>query len=426
VIVVSVRPDEILVDQLTDVTLCLENTGPGVCTNVRFTFRVPKEILLIRGRRQVQVARLRKGEHYDHPLQVQAREQGTFQLVSTNFSYRDSSGRGQRVPETVLSLRAVTPTVLAPAPAPSLELTLETTNLPVDAWSPLSGCIANVGEVAVQGVTLSASGLDLQADREQVGDLPPGLTLPFTLSVRVTKAGTGTRVPIRLEAAFRDRSGRLRHRSWRAHLAVEAIQPGTSEREADTLKGVEMKRYRILVVFANPKGSIQLRLQAEERVIRQCRERSKNRDNLHFDVRSAATIDDVARALLEEDYHIVQFSGHGTGQGLAFENELGEVQLVPQGALAAFLAKYSPPLECVVLNACYSNVQGELLSNCMPWAIAMEGAISDDAATEFTRGFYDAIGAGRDIEFAYREGCDRIKLKGFPDGSIPVIFKQGT
>lgn len=423
-IAASIHPDEVPVDQPRDVTVRLSNTGRGTCTNVRFTFRMPREILLIRGQRQVQVARLKEGEYYDHLLQVRAREQGTFSLVSTNFSYRDMAGCSRRVRETVLLLRVVAPAVSSPSPVPVLELELETTCLPAGEWSPLSGCVANVGEVAAQEVTLSASGSALQSHKETLGNLPPGGMLCFTLSVRATEVGT--RVPIILKVTFQDSSGRLRYRSRRAHLIVEAIRPDVSEREADSVKGAEMKHYRILVVFANPKGSIQLRLQAEERVIRQCWERSKNRDNLHFDVRPAATIDDVARALLEEDYYIVQFSGHGTGQGLAFENELGEVQLVPQGALAAFLSKYSPSLKCVILNACYSNVQGELLSDCVPRAIAMEGAISDDAATEFTRGFYDAVGAGRDIDFAYREGCDRIKLKGFPAGSIPVIFKQGT
>jgi hypothetical protein len=40
----------------------------------------------------------------------------------------------------------------------------------------------------------------------------------------------------------------------------------------------------------------------------------------------------------------------------------------------------------------------------------MNGPISDKAAIEFSRGFYDAIGAGKDIPFAYEEGCRRVDL----------------
>jgi hypothetical protein len=40
----------------------------------------------------------------------------------------------------------------------------------------------------------------------------------------------------------------------------------------------------------------------------------------------------------------------------------------------------------------------------------MDGQISDFTAMEFARGFYDAIGAGRGIDFAYEEGCRAVEL----------------
>lgn len=183
-------------------------------------------------------------------------------------------------------------------------------------------------------------------------------------------------------------------------------------------------RTRILAVFANPRGSDPLRLSTEDRVIHECLQLSRRRDNISLDVLHAATIHDVRRALLNKDYRIVHFSGHGTGKGLAFEDELGHPRLIPQEALAEFLSAYSPPIECVILNACYTDTQGQLISFGVPYTIGMDGAISDEGATEFTRGFYDAIGAGKDVEFAYQEGCRTIKLMGLPDGSIPVLFKR--
>lgn len=179
----------------------------------------------------------------------------------------------------------------------------------------------------------------------------------------------------------------------------------------------------ILVVFANPHGSDPLRLGTEDRVIRECLKLSKYRDYISLNILHASTIHDVRRALLDASYRIIQFSGHGTGKGLAFENEIGQIHLVPQDALADFLSAYSPPIECVILNACYSDLQGQLISKDVPYTIAMKGAISDPGATEFTRGFYDAIGAGKDIEFAYNEGCRTIKLSGLPDHLRPVLFK---
>jgi hypothetical protein len=187
-----------------------------------------------------------------------------------------------------------------------------------------------------------------------------------------------------------------------------------------------MKKIKVLAIFANPKGSIPLRLEHEDRVMRESIKLSPYREYLDFEILHAVRVDDFARALLEKDYQIVHFSGHGTGKGLAFENEIQQVQVVPKDALGETISAYSPPIECVLLNACYSDVHAENLSMGVPYTIVMNGPISDDGATEFTRGFYDAIGAGKTIEFAYNEGCRRIKLKGLPDGATPVLIKKSA
>ena len=193
-----------------------------------------------------------------------------------------------------------------------------------------------------------------------------------------------------------------------------------NERDGRTIKittqsqgEVEMsKKCKILVVFANPKGSSDLRLGEEDRTIRECIERSKHRDHLQLvKILHAARISDVQRALLEDSYGIVHFSGHGTKEGrLVLEDEGGNSKLVPPQALATLLSRCES-LQCVVLNACYSVGQGKLISLGVPFTIGMEGPILDKAATLFSRGFYDAIGAGKDYRAAYDAGCDAIALE---------------
>lgn len=188
------------------------------------------------------------------------------------------------------------------------------------------------------------------------------------------------------------------------------------------------EKIHVLVVFANPRGTSQLNLGREDRVIRESVQLSKNRDNIEIDVRHATTIHDLRRAMLDKDYKIVHISGHGTGSGLVLEDELGGKYVVPQTGLASLFKTYSYPsgkLECVILNACYSITQGEMISLEIPFTIAMEGAISDDAAIEFSRGFYDAVGARKSLEFAYGEGCRSVEL-GAPNTSfISKILKTG-
>jgi serine/threonine protein kinase len=106
------------------------------------------------------------------------------------------------------------------------------------------------------------------------------------------------------------------------------------------------------------------------------------------------------------------------------EDERGEKYIVPQWALSNLFGAHSPPIKCVILNACFSLSQGELASLNVPFTIAMERAISDEAAIEFSRGFYDAIGAGRDIEFAYEEGCRTVQLAAPNTPFVSKILKN--
>ncbi len=152
---------------------------------------------------------------------------------------------------------------------------------------------------------------------------------------------------------------------------------------------------------------------------------SRHRDNISLTVCHATTVHDLRRALLDEQYQIVHISGHGTGIGLVLEDELGGMYVVPQQALSELFQAYSPPIQCVILNACYSISQGRLTALGVPFTIGMEGAISDDAAIEFSRGFYDAIGAGREVDFAYEEGCRSVKLAAPNAQFVSKILKKG-
>jgi len=187
-------------------------------------------------------------------------------------------------------------------------------------------------------------------------------------------------------------------------------------------------KIQVLVIFANPRGTDQLNLGREDKVINEAIRLSRYRDNFDIDIRHAATVHDLRRAMLDKDYKIVHISGHGTGSGLVLEDDTGGKYVVPQRGLANLFGAYSPPfgkLECVILNACFSIAQGELTSLETPFTIAMEGAISDSAAIEFSRGFYDAIGANKDIDFAYAEGCRNVELSAPNSIFISKILRKG-
>jgi hypothetical protein len=129
--------------------------------------------------------------------------------------------------------------------------------------------------------------------------------------------------------------------------------------------------------------------------------------------------------MLDLNPQIVQFSGHGGGEeGLAFEAESGKVKFVDAEALAGLFNLFADQVECVMLNACYSEVQAQAIHQHIPAVIGMKKAIGDQAALEFAVGFYDALGAGRSIEFAYRLGCSAIQMAGIAEHLTPVLLQR--
>ncbi|NJN65048.1 MAG: CHAT domain-containing protein, partial [Acidobacteria bacterium] len=159
----------------------------------------------------------------------------------------------------------------------------------------------------------------------------------------------------------------------------------------------------VLFLAANPSDTDPLRIDRELRIIREAIERGRHRGALDLDIRTAATVHDLRRAMLEKDYAIIHISGHGESEGLILEDERGRSLEVPKQALAKLFARHAAKghLRCVLLNACWSSSIGELPEMKGLYAIGMQGPISDSGALEFSRGFYDAIGAGEDIAAAY-------------------------
>ena len=73
-------------------------------------------------------------------------------------------------------------------------------------------------------------------------------------------------------------------------------------------------------------------------------------------------------------------------------------------------------LQCVVLNACYSEIQANEINKSIKYVIGMSQAIRDDAAIAFSTGFYRALGYGKSVEEAFKWGKNAIEL-GLNDGS---------
>ncbi len=181
----------------------------------------------------------------------------------------------------------------------------------------------------------------------------------------------------------------------------------------------------ILVLAANPTEDIsRLRLDKELRDIMEGLRRSSYRDAFRLVQHLAVRPEDIRRALLEEMPSIVHFVGHGSSPGLMLEDSNGNPTLVAPYALANLFKLFSDSIECVVLNASYSQSQAEAIAEYIPYVIGIADEISDSAAMSFSTGFYDALAAGRAFTDAFEFGRNALHLEGASQYSVPVLLSS--
>lgn len=188
---------------------------------------------------------------------------------------------------------------------------------------------------------------------------------------------------------------------------------------------MDNQKRKILFLTANPSDTTWLRLNRESRDIQEKLQMANKRDKFEFYEKLAVRPGDISQAFLDIKPQIVHFSGHGKETGeLCFENQLGKTQTVLPSALAALFKLFSNHVDCVLLNACYSQIQAKAIVECVPFVIGMNQAIGDLAAITFAVGFYKALGAGDSIEEAYELGCVEMQLEGTGGHLTPKLYTK--
>ena len=202
---------------------------------------------------------------------------------------------------------------------------------------------------------------------------------------------------------------------------------------------------KILILAANPLGTTSLQLDKEVKAIEQALERAKLRDRFEIKTKLAATPKDLRRALLDFEPNIVHFSGHGNGvKGLLLVSDIlqqhlkqnhdgswyvfnqQQIQSMSSNAIAGLLELFAESVECVVLNACYSEEQAKAISAFINYTVGMNAPINDVAASMFSEGFYDGLGAGKSYEVAFKLGRNAIELEAshLSSSFIPIMLKK--
>ena len=184
---------------------------------------------------------------------------------------------------------------------------------------------------------------------------------------------------------------------------------------------------RILFLAAAPTDAVRLRLDEELREIEDQLRLSVNRDEFELYQKMALRPKDVTLALLDHRPRVVHFSGHGDHTGAIYlETESGTSHPVAPRILSELFREFSGDIECVILNACFSEIQAKAIAQHIKYVIGMNDAINDTAAIAFAVGFYQALGAQETIERAFRLGRIQAGLKEGDQLAIPILISKDS
>ena len=165
----------------------------------------------------------------------------------------------------------------------------------------------------------------------------------------------------------------------------------------------------ILILESNPWQD--LSLNQEIRDLTGVIERARDRDAVNIEQGLAVRTEDLQELMLRHEPQIVHCCGHGSGEdGLVLQDAAQQPVAVATEALSNVFGLCKGHVDCVVLNACYSEVQAEAIVEYVDYAIGMQQTIRDDAAQHFAQGFYRALGYGKSVEVSYEWGCNAIQL----------------
>ncbi len=188
------------------------------------------------------------------------------------------------------------------------------------------------------------------------------------------------------------------------------------------------KKIKALFLASNPKGTTPLELDREIREITEKIRAAEYRDSIDLISAWAVRPDDLLQLLNQHKPQIVHFSGHGSQSGeIILVDSRGEQKPVNPRAIKALFQTLKANIRVVILNACYSKIQAEAITQVIDCAIGMNDAIGDEAAIAFAGSFYRAIGFGLSIKQAFDQGIVVLLLEGIPEESKPeLLVKEGV
>ncbi|HEY7358124.1 MAG TPA: CHAT domain-containing protein [Ktedonobacterales bacterium] len=198
---------------------------------------------------------------------------------------------------------------------------------------------------------------------------------------------------------------------------------------------------KILGMIASPSDQAALDVQREQGRVREALKGLMADGLVELTWLGGQTWRDLQRALRGGPWHIFHFIGHGgvdpaAGEGLlALADEDGRTSLMTATQMSHLLADHRS-LRLVLLNACegaqgnqrdlFSSTAATLARRGIPAVLAMQYEITDRAAIECTRSFYEALADSMPVDAAVSEARKAISLgiANTLEWATPVLYMR--
>jgi len=194
---------------------------------------------------------------------------------------------------------------------------------------------------------------------------------------------------------------------------------------------------RVLGMVTSPLGLDPLDVEHEKRLVEEAIRGLRERGLLELTWLEGQTWRHLQRAMRRGPWHIFHFVGHGgfdaaTEEGaIALSNDAGHMHLLRATGLAELLDDHYP-LRLVFLNSCegargsesdaFSSTAATLVRRGVPAVVAMQYEITDRAAIEFSRDFYEALADSLPVDAAVTEARAAVSMDSMLEWGTPVLY----
>lgn len=196
---------------------------------------------------------------------------------------------------------------------------------------------------------------------------------------------------------------------------------------------------RILVMLVSPTDRDPLDLEGEKRRLHAALDELEVAGLVQVTWLEGKSLDNLREAMHGGPWHVFHFVGHGgfaaeSGEGvIALADQDGRTQVVSAMQLATLLSDHKS-LRLVVLNSCegargndqdlFSSTASTLALRGIPAILAMQYKISDTAAIELARVFYQSLANGLPVDDALAEARKAISVgkSGTLQWGTPVLY----